>query len=152
MATGSLDPTNAYHARVAALIEQLGLRERVRWLGFVSDEDAGRLRGAGRVDVAGDEIVGDACGCAVADLDAVLGQQCGRANALDRVVDDVGMRAGVADHDATLLVVVDHIVDDDGTNGRTINATLPRDTFAKLEARGMAWTWGRATRRRPAPA
>lgn len=43
VATGSLDPANAYHARVGALIERLGLSERVRWLGFVSDEEAGRL-------------------------------------------------------------------------------------------------------------
>jgi glycosyltransferase involved in cell wall biosynthesis len=43
VATGSLDPTNAYHAHLAAVIERLGLGERVRWLGFVSDEEAGRL-------------------------------------------------------------------------------------------------------------
>jgi len=43
VATGSLDPANAYHAQIAALIEQLRLGERVRWLGFVSDEEAGRL-------------------------------------------------------------------------------------------------------------
>jgi glycosyltransferase involved in cell wall biosynthesis len=43
VATGSLDPGNAYHAHVAGVIERLGLGERVRWLGFVSDEDAGRL-------------------------------------------------------------------------------------------------------------
>jgi glycosyltransferase involved in cell wall biosynthesis len=43
VATGSLDPANTYHAHVAAQIERLGLGERVRWLGFVSDDDAGRL-------------------------------------------------------------------------------------------------------------
>ena len=43
MATGSLDPANAYHEHVAARIERLGLGERVRWLGFVSDEEAGRM-------------------------------------------------------------------------------------------------------------
>jgi glycosyltransferase involved in cell wall biosynthesis len=43
VATGSLDPANAYHAHVAAQIERLGLGARVRWLGFVSDEEAGRL-------------------------------------------------------------------------------------------------------------
>jgi glycosyltransferase involved in cell wall biosynthesis len=43
VATGSLDPANTYHAHVAARIERLGLAERVRWLGFVSDEEAGRL-------------------------------------------------------------------------------------------------------------
>jgi glycosyltransferase involved in cell wall biosynthesis len=43
VATGSLDPANSYHARLAAQIERLGLDERVRWLGFVSDEEAGRL-------------------------------------------------------------------------------------------------------------
>jgi glycosyltransferase involved in cell wall biosynthesis len=43
VATGSLDPANAYHAHVAAQIERLGLGERVRWLGFVRDEEAGRL-------------------------------------------------------------------------------------------------------------
>jgi glycosyltransferase involved in cell wall biosynthesis len=42
-ATGSLDPTNAYHAHLATLIERLGLGERVRWLGFVSDDEVGRL-------------------------------------------------------------------------------------------------------------
>lgn len=41
--TGSLDHANAYHAQIAALIERLRLGERVRWLGFVSDEEAGRL-------------------------------------------------------------------------------------------------------------
>jgi glycosyltransferase involved in cell wall biosynthesis len=43
VATGSLDPANAYHAHVAAQIKRLGLGERVRWLGFVSDDEAGRL-------------------------------------------------------------------------------------------------------------
>jgi glycosyltransferase involved in cell wall biosynthesis len=43
VATGSLDPANAYHERIARLIERLGLGERVRWLGFVSDEEAARL-------------------------------------------------------------------------------------------------------------
>jgi glycosyltransferase involved in cell wall biosynthesis len=43
VATGSLDPGNAYQAHIAGVIERLGLGERVRWLGFVSDEEAGRL-------------------------------------------------------------------------------------------------------------
>jgi glycosyltransferase involved in cell wall biosynthesis len=43
VATGSLDLANAYHARLAAQIERLGLTERVRWLGFLSDEEAGRM-------------------------------------------------------------------------------------------------------------
>jgi glycosyltransferase involved in cell wall biosynthesis len=43
VATGSLDPANTYHAHVAAQIERLGLGERVRWLGFVGDEEAGRM-------------------------------------------------------------------------------------------------------------
>jgi glycosyltransferase involved in cell wall biosynthesis len=43
VATGSLDPANAYHAHVAAQVERLGLGERVRWLGFLSDDEAGRL-------------------------------------------------------------------------------------------------------------
>jgi glycosyltransferase involved in cell wall biosynthesis len=43
VATGSLDPANAYHAHLATQIERLGLTERVRWLGFVSDEEAGRM-------------------------------------------------------------------------------------------------------------
>jgi glycosyltransferase involved in cell wall biosynthesis len=43
VATGSLDPDNAYHRHVAAEIERLGLHERVRWLGFIGDDDAGRL-------------------------------------------------------------------------------------------------------------
>jgi glycosyltransferase involved in cell wall biosynthesis len=43
VATGSLDPANAYHAHVAAEIERLGLGERVRWLGFLSDDEAGRM-------------------------------------------------------------------------------------------------------------
>jgi glycosyltransferase involved in cell wall biosynthesis len=41
--TGSLHPDNAYHAQVAAEIDRLGLADRVRWLGFRSDEDVGRL-------------------------------------------------------------------------------------------------------------
>jgi glycosyltransferase involved in cell wall biosynthesis len=43
VATGSLDPADAYQAHVAAQIERLGLGERVRWLGFASDEEAGRM-------------------------------------------------------------------------------------------------------------
>jgi glycosyltransferase involved in cell wall biosynthesis len=43
VATGSLDPADAYQAHVAAEIRRLGLGERVRWLGFVSDEEAGRM-------------------------------------------------------------------------------------------------------------
>jgi glycosyltransferase involved in cell wall biosynthesis len=43
VATGSLDPANAYHARVAAQIERLGIGDRVRWLGFLGDDDVGRL-------------------------------------------------------------------------------------------------------------
>ncbi|MHB8491054.1 MAG: glycosyltransferase family 4 protein [Solirubrobacteraceae bacterium] len=42
VATGSLDPANPYHAHVAAEIERLGLTDRVHWLGFVTDEEAGR--------------------------------------------------------------------------------------------------------------
>jgi glycosyltransferase involved in cell wall biosynthesis len=41
--TGSLDPGNAYHAHVAAQIERLGIADRVRWLGFLSDDEVGRL-------------------------------------------------------------------------------------------------------------
>jgi glycosyltransferase involved in cell wall biosynthesis len=41
--TGSLDPGNAYHAHIAAQIERLGLGERIRWLGFVADEEAARM-------------------------------------------------------------------------------------------------------------
>jgi glycosyltransferase involved in cell wall biosynthesis len=41
--TGSLDPANAYHAHVAAQIERLGVGHRVRWLGFLDDEQVGRL-------------------------------------------------------------------------------------------------------------
>jgi glycosyltransferase involved in cell wall biosynthesis len=43
VATGSLDPTDAYHAHVAGEIERLGLGERVRWLGFLGDDEVGRL-------------------------------------------------------------------------------------------------------------
>ena len=43
LVTGSLDPANAYHAHIAARIERLGIGDRVRWLGFVSDDDVGRL-------------------------------------------------------------------------------------------------------------
>jgi glycosyltransferase involved in cell wall biosynthesis len=43
VATGSLDPHNAYHAHVAAEIERLGLEERVRWLGFIGDDELARL-------------------------------------------------------------------------------------------------------------
>jgi glycosyltransferase involved in cell wall biosynthesis len=43
VATGSLDPSDPYHAHVAAEIGRLGLGERVRWLGFVGDDQAGRL-------------------------------------------------------------------------------------------------------------
>jgi glycosyltransferase involved in cell wall biosynthesis len=43
VATGSLDRANAYHQHIAGEIRRLGVGERVRWLGFVSDEQAGRL-------------------------------------------------------------------------------------------------------------
>jgi glycosyltransferase involved in cell wall biosynthesis len=43
VATGSLDPTISYHAHLAAVIERLALDERVRWLGFISDDHVGRL-------------------------------------------------------------------------------------------------------------
>jgi glycosyltransferase involved in cell wall biosynthesis len=43
VATGSLDLSNSYHAHLAAEIDRLGLGERVRWLGFVGDDEAGRL-------------------------------------------------------------------------------------------------------------
>jgi glycosyltransferase involved in cell wall biosynthesis len=41
--TGSLDPEQPYHAEVAARIARLGLGDRVRWLGYVDDEDVARL-------------------------------------------------------------------------------------------------------------
>jgi glycosyltransferase involved in cell wall biosynthesis len=41
--TGSLDPSNAYQAHVASEIERLGLAERIRWLGFLTDDEVGRL-------------------------------------------------------------------------------------------------------------
>jgi glycosyltransferase involved in cell wall biosynthesis len=41
--TGSLDPANAYHAHLIAEIERLGLEDRVRWLGFLSADEVGRL-------------------------------------------------------------------------------------------------------------
>lgn len=43
VASGSLDPDNAYHAHVTAEIERLGLGDRVRWLGMLSDEDLARM-------------------------------------------------------------------------------------------------------------
>jgi len=43
VATGLLDPGNRYHEHVATQIERLGLGERVRWLGFVGDEEASRM-------------------------------------------------------------------------------------------------------------
>ena len=41
--TGSLDPAHAYHAHVAAEIDRLGLGERVHWLGFLGEDEVGRL-------------------------------------------------------------------------------------------------------------
>ena len=43
VATGSLDMSNAYMAYIAGQIEQLGLSERVRWLGYLAHEDVGRV-------------------------------------------------------------------------------------------------------------
>jgi glycosyltransferase involved in cell wall biosynthesis len=43
VATGSLDPSNAYMAHLATQIERLGLTERVRWLGYLPHEDVGRV-------------------------------------------------------------------------------------------------------------
>jgi glycosyltransferase involved in cell wall biosynthesis len=41
--TGSLDPGNAYHRHVAAVIGRLGLEDRVRWLDFLGADAVGRL-------------------------------------------------------------------------------------------------------------
>lgn len=41
--TGSLDPGNRYHAQVAAAIDRLALGERVRWLGFLTDDELARV-------------------------------------------------------------------------------------------------------------
>jgi glycosyltransferase involved in cell wall biosynthesis len=41
--TVSLDLDNPYHAHVAALIERLALTDRVRWLGFLPEDEVGRL-------------------------------------------------------------------------------------------------------------
>jgi glycosyltransferase involved in cell wall biosynthesis len=41
--TGSLDPALAYHRHLAGEIERLGLGERIRWLGFIGQEEAGRM-------------------------------------------------------------------------------------------------------------
>jgi glycosyltransferase involved in cell wall biosynthesis len=43
VATGSLDPANAYHVHIAAQIERLGLGGRVRWLGRIGDKELARL-------------------------------------------------------------------------------------------------------------
>ncbi len=43
VATGSLDPSDAYMAHLAGQIERLGLTERVRWLGYLAHEDVGRV-------------------------------------------------------------------------------------------------------------
>lgn len=43
VATGSLDLTNVYHAYVAGEIERLGLGDRVQWLGFLPDDEVGRV-------------------------------------------------------------------------------------------------------------
>jgi glycosyltransferase involved in cell wall biosynthesis len=43
VATGSLDTSNAYMAHIASQIEQLGLGERVRWLGYLAPEEVGRV-------------------------------------------------------------------------------------------------------------
>jgi glycosyltransferase involved in cell wall biosynthesis len=42
-ATGTLDPSNEYHAHLTARIEQLGLGERVCWMGTLSAEQAARF-------------------------------------------------------------------------------------------------------------
>jgi glycosyltransferase involved in cell wall biosynthesis len=41
--TGSLDPDVAYHRHLAGEIERLGLEQRVRWLGFLAEDEVGRL-------------------------------------------------------------------------------------------------------------
>lgn len=43
LATGALDPTNAYHAQIEAVIDRLGIAERVHWLGFLPDEQVARV-------------------------------------------------------------------------------------------------------------
>jgi glycosyltransferase involved in cell wall biosynthesis len=43
VATGSLDLANQYQSDLAGRIERLGLADRVRWLGFLSDENLSRL-------------------------------------------------------------------------------------------------------------
>jgi glycosyltransferase involved in cell wall biosynthesis len=48
--TGSLDPHNDYHAHLAREIERLGIGGRVRWLGYLDNEQVGRtLRAADAV-------------------------------------------------------------------------------------------------------
>src|SRR5262249_37346463 len=82
--------------------------------GGVEEEDAGGLEavhGGVGVAVAGHLVVPDPGGGAVADLDAVLGDDAGRPGAGDGVAEDLGGRAGVLDQDAALLVAVDAVVD-----------------------------------------
>jgi glycosyltransferase involved in cell wall biosynthesis len=43
VASGSLDPSDPYKAHLLAQIERLGLAERVRWLGYIAQEDVGRV-------------------------------------------------------------------------------------------------------------
>jgi polysaccharide biosynthesis protein PslF len=48
--TGSLDPAHDYHEHIAAEIDRLGIQDRVRWLGFLENDQVGRtLRAADAV-------------------------------------------------------------------------------------------------------
>jgi glycosyltransferase involved in cell wall biosynthesis len=48
--TGSLDPAHDYHKHIAAEIDRLGIQDRVRWLGFLENDQVGRtLRAADAV-------------------------------------------------------------------------------------------------------
>lgn len=41
-ATGELDPDNAYHRQITERIERLGIGERIRWLGYLTESDVAR--------------------------------------------------------------------------------------------------------------
>lgn len=43
LSTGSLDSANEHHEQLSRLVERLGLHDRVRWLGHLDDEAAGRM-------------------------------------------------------------------------------------------------------------
>src|SRR5262245_1014861 len=102
---GDLTAVDADRDDAVLVLEDLGVADHD--VARVGEEDAGHLGTRAGEDVAGDRVLADDGVGAGADLDAVLRDHGGRPDAADDVLSDVGKGAGLPDHDAALLVVLD---------------------------------------------